>query len=135
MSFGIYKQGQGYWTRVMTAVGAGVLGLAGANWAFQQLSVVKTSFQVEYLQAGAAAAVALLSALAIYYLVGVKHKTVDFLVATEGEMQKVNWSSKREVLGSTWVVIGVSVIISVVLGVTDLLFSWFFILIRVLEVS
>ena len=29
MAFGIYKSGQGYWTRVMTAIGVGMLGVMG----------------------------------------------------------------------------------------------------------
>ena len=33
----IYKPGQGYWTRVMTAVGAGVLVLAGAAWLWAEI--------------------------------------------------------------------------------------------------
>lgn len=133
MSFGIYKTGQGYWTRTMTAIAAGVLVLAGAMWMWQQLSAVQADFELVYLQAAVAGVIALLGAIAIYWIIGVKPRTVDFFVATEGEMQKVNWSSRREVLGSTWVVIGVSIIIAAVLFVTDLAFSNFFQLIKILE--
>ena len=37
MNLGIYKPGQGYWVRVMTAVVAGVLVLATAVWLFDQM--------------------------------------------------------------------------------------------------
>ena len=30
------------------------------------------------------------------------------MIATEGEMKKVNWSTRREILGSTWIVIGLT---------------------------
>lgn len=133
MTAGIYKRGQGYWTRVMTAIGAGVLGLSGAAWLWNELAVVRTSFNQIYLQASVAAVAALLTCVIVYWLVGVKKSTVEFFIATEGEMQKVNWSTRREVVGSTWVVIGVSVVIAIILFITDLLFANFFRMINVLE--
>jgi preprotein translocase SecE subunit len=126
MSYGIYKPGQGYWTRVMTACGGGLLALAAGAWIWGQLSAIETSFPVLYLQAGVAGAIILAATAFLYWIVAVKPRTVEFFIATEGEMQKVNWSSRREILGSTWVVIGVSLIIAAVLFFTDLLFSTFF---------
>lgn len=53
----------------------------------------------------------------------------DFLIATENEMRKVNWSSRREVIGSTKVVIAFTIIFGVLMGFADLvffqLFQWF----------
>lgn len=132
MSYGLYKPGQGYWTRVMTACGGGLLALAGALWLWGQLGVLDPSYAT-YVQASVAATILITATILLYWLVGVNPRTVDFFVATETEMQKVNWSSRREVIGSTWVVIGVSMIIAVLLFVTDFLFSNFFQLIRVLE--
>jgi len=134
MAFGLYKSGQGYWTRVMSAIGAGVLGLAGAAWAAQQASARVSAESETYVQGIVGGVIALLTAALVWWLVGRKRQTVEFFIATEGEMQKVNWSTRREVTGSTWVVIGVSVVIAVVLFVTDLVFSYFFRLINVLEV-
>src|SRR4051812_12203781 len=37
VSFGIYKHGQGYWVRMMTAVMAGIMFLSCAAWAWGQL--------------------------------------------------------------------------------------------------
>ena len=87
----------------------------------------------EAVKGGAAIGVIVVGAIAILYLCYANRKTVEFLIATEGEMKKVNWSSRREVLGSTWVVIGVSVAIAVVLLGADVLFSEFFGAIGVLE--
>jgi preprotein translocase SecE subunit len=48
-------------------------------------------------------------------------------------MRKVNWSTRREIIGSTWVVIAISVIIAAILWVTDIIFGKFFIWIGVLK--
>ena len=50
----------------------------------------------------------------------------DFMIATEGEMKKVNWSSRREILGSTKVVILFTVLFAVILFVVDIVFMSFF---------
>ena len=50
----------------------------------------------------------------------------DFLIAAEGELKKVNWSSRREVAVSTLVVIIVVVLMAALLGTTDLVFQMVF---------
>ena len=212
MSFGIYKQGQGYWTRIMSAIGGGLLVAGGAAWLWQELSIIQVPrlwtfhlpdaaatpavgtavqllnkggdaiggatvreivdgnlvlgsltndpraadvaqivvgntvasvgtpqvqalFEVTYIQGAAAAALLLLGSILVYWLVYLKPNTSDFLIATEGEMRKVNWSTRREVLGSTWVVIAISVIIAAILFVVDIGFSTFFTKIGVLEAT
>jgi preprotein translocase SecE subunit len=86
-----------------------------------------------YLQAGVAAVIILLGAVLLFYFVGVKRSTVDFLIATDGEMRKVNWSSRREVIGSTWVVIIAAFLIAAILFVIDIGFSSAFEQIGVLQ--
>jgi preprotein translocase subunit SecE len=141
----IYKPGQGYWTRMMSAIGAGVLVLSACAWVYGQFQGARwrrtdpntgelvTILDTVYIQAIALLPVLLLGGILIYWIFGRKQRTVDFFIATEGEMRKVNWSTKKEVLGSTWVVIGVSVIIAAILFVADLLFANFFRLIGVLD--
>jgi preprotein translocase SecE subunit len=50
------------------------------------------------------------------------------MIAAEGEMKKVSWSSRKEIAVSTFIVILVVFISAVLLGVTDisfqLLFGW-----------
>ncbi|MCB9838459.1 MAG: preprotein translocase subunit SecE [Phycisphaeraceae bacterium] len=133
MSFGLYKSGQGYWTRVMSAIGGGTMGLAAASWVWKQTETVKTTYEVIYLQAVSAGIVAILTAILVYWLVGVHRKSSEFLIATEGEMRKVNWSTRKMILGQTWVVIAISLIIAVILFCTDILFAWFFKWINVLQ--
>ena len=38
MSAAIYKQGQGYWVRLMSAIGFGLLVMMGVIWLWDQLS-------------------------------------------------------------------------------------------------
>jgi preprotein translocase subunit SecE len=61
----------------------------------------------------------------IYWLLN-KPSLADFLIAAEGELKKVNWSSRREVFVSTVVVIIVVVAMAVLLGTTDLVFTMVF---------
>lgn len=79
-------------------------------------------FEKTYLQGGVAGLTLLIGAIVIFYLCYSNKRTSEFLIATEGEMKKVNWSSRREVFGSTWVVIGISVLIAAILFFTDQLF-------------
>lgn len=198
----MYKAGQGYWTRMMTAIFFGVLIAGGALWLSGQVGninfqpaawrytvegtpslpvgevelrrsnevvgsavlqrtegnvlelvnvsmrrdesatnvqtivapsgeIARTSsmqtvqrFEKTYLQGGLAAAILFIGAILILWLCYTNKRTSEFLIATEGEMKKVNWSSRREVFGSTWVVIAISVIIATILFVTDLLFQF-----------
>jgi preprotein translocase SecE subunit len=213
---GLYRYGEGYWVRVMTAVLAALLFMAGAAWAAQELKAVSlpikgytytlknvdpaltvvpsgtavtplgsdigdgthppvgtatvgtfqrstdstgtltilrpefkegvdpatinlvevasrrvavTSVQpiplVEtlYVQSGLAAIIFLVGTLTIFYYVGRKRNTVDFLVATDGEMKKVNWSTKKEVQNATMVVVGATFLIAGFLFIVDIGFQ------------
>ena len=228
MHLGIYKPGQGYWVRVMTAVVAGVLVLATAVWMFDQMvrvpiptrhwtilvqaqtgdiapgdtlsfykdaddaeastpkpiasgtlqlsreagnaielqvidvvvldknydpinakfvdtpggfagvttqtSIAKVQmFEQIYLQGAVAAVAMLLGAFVVYFLVAAKPGSVDFLISTDGEMKKVNWSTKRDVYRSTLVVISCSLIIASGLFVVDTVFAAFFRFVNVLQ--
>ncbi|HEX8875967.1 MAG TPA: preprotein translocase subunit SecE [Phycisphaerales bacterium] len=90
-------------------------------------------FQPVYLQAGGAGLMLVLGAILIFWQVGLKHSTVDFLIATDSEMKKVNWSTRREVTGITQVVIVAFFMIAAVIFVIDYLFSIFFGLIHVIR--
>ncbi len=232
MSFGIYKQGQGYWVRVMTAAFVGVLIISAAAWGWGQAGAVRlpartwtfvvtsvegqtspgqavellvydeTSqspdatkvlgtaiveefipgkrsaativvgsfsdnqvrdrggeairiqagpqdsptltavvrsprptpiFPVEYLQSATAGGIMLIGAICLYLFVGVKKGTVEFLIATDGEMKKVNWTTYREVKGSTIVVIVATFLIAGFLFGVDTIFAEIFSAIGVLE--
>ena len=41
MAVGIYKQGQGYWVRLMSAIGFGLLSLMGVAWLWDQVNGIQ----------------------------------------------------------------------------------------------
>lgn len=227
MAIGIYKQGQGYWVRMMTAIVAGILVLACAAWVWQSLDRIQPpssglivrfeqpvgttpavgssidlfasgdtyvmatatvrsveedgggqlmrvsnpvltqeartakravvdarsiraagdfsagiptsgivaipAFEMIYVRLAVASLVILAGAVLIFLYVGKKPKTVDFLIATDGEARKVNWSTRKEVIGSTWVVIAAMFLIALTLFIIDLAFQGIFSAIGVLE--
>jgi preprotein translocase subunit SecE len=55
------------------------------------------------------------------------------MIATESEMRKVNWPSRRELVGSTWIVICGTLLMALVLLAIDVGFVSFFQWIGVLE--
>ena len=55
-----------------------------------------------------------------------KPTNVDFLIATDSEMKKVNWTTRAELIGSTKVVIFFMMIIAAVLFLIDVLFGYVF---------
>jgi preprotein translocase SecE subunit len=61
----------------------------------------------------------------IFYLVN-KATVADFMIAAEGEMKKVSWSSRKEIAVSTFIVIVVVFLMASLLGITDLGFAMLF---------
>lgn len=134
MAWKIYKPGQGYYTRLLSGIGAGVLVVAGVDWVWKKLSTLKTeTFNVIYLQAGVAVAILAIFGFLFYRWIGVKPRTSDFLIATEGEMKKVNWPTRKEVIGSTWVVVCCMILLVALLFVADISFAWLFRQMGILE--
>lgn len=230
MALGLYKSGQGYWVRVLTAAMAGILVLAGCAWLWNELqaasgliprptwrltvgspiagdaqagqtlvllgegqaagerkeigkAVVQSVqpatagardliirpvemvaasdpsmaravapatggatisgavigavsiplFEPLYLQAAGVTVLMLAGAAVTYWYTGVRPRTVEFLIATDGEMKKVNWSTRKDIIASTWVVILWAVLLAAGLFLVDLLFSLFFRAVGVLQ--
>ena len=118
----------------MSAISGGTILLMGVGWLAQQITTMGLGQKTIYVQGITAAIVIAVLGWFLYYLIYVKPKVGDFLIATEGEMKKVNWSTKREILGSTWVVIGLTLLIAVIIFALDyLIFTPFFRWCNVLE--
>jgi len=137
MAAGIYKKGQGYWTRVMSSIALGLLITMGINWLWKLLAGATLGGRMEpvYVQAGASVLVLAVAGYLGFYFLGRQPRFVDFLIATEGEMKKVNWSSRREVLGSTRVVILLTLFIALICFGLDQGFAAVFIWAGVLDAA
>lgn len=133
MSIAIRKIGQGYWTRLLSVIGFGLLGVLGAVWLWRLFETVDLGVAPVYVASGAALVFMAAVSGVLWWFAGSNLKSVDFLVATEGEMKKVNWSTRREIVGSTLVVIGIALVISLFCWIWDFAFSAFFAWIRVLD--
>lgn len=124
----IYKPGQGFYTRVGTAIGIGALTIWGGKFLFDELSGMLGS-SAGYalpLQYGITVGFVFMMGVILYWIVGINRKANDFFIATEGEMKKVNWSTKQEIIRSTKVVVLVTIVMSVFLFAADLLFMMIF---------
>ena len=133
MASGIYKSGQGYWVRLMSAIGYGVVVALGLIWLWKQMETVDFGIETTYAQVIAILAAAIVFGFLGYWLIGSKPGSVDFMIATEGEMKKVNWSSKAELTRSTIAVIGLTVLTAAFCWVVDLVFAGLFRIVGVLQ--
>jgi len=134
--FEIYKRGQGYYTRMGTVIGGAILILAGMNYLWEQLGVFADPNHIWtlYFRAGVPLLFGAALGLFLFWVSGSSRKCCDFLIATEGEMKKVSWSTRREVVGSTKVVILFTLLLAAILFVVDIAFLLFFSSIRVVQV-
>jgi preprotein translocase subunit SecE len=64
-----------------------------------------------------------------------KPANADFLIATDSEMKKVNWTSRKELIGSTKVVIVFMFLIAMLLFLFDIIFGYLFYFMGVLKSS
>lgn len=128
--FEIYKGGQGKHTRIVTFVSAVVLGTIGAYVLSRNLGAFLPQriggLQVRiYLQYGIPTVLVVLLGVLMFRLVN-RQTSADFLIATESEMKKVSWSSKKELIGSTKVVLVTTFIMAMILFAVDILFTILF---------
>lgn len=124
--FQIYKKNQGYYTRAGTALGGGIL-LAGLfHFLWSNLTFDENTALGLWLKMGIPLIVTLALGLMLYWLVGVGRKSCDFMIATEGEMKKVNWTTRKEIISATKVVVLVTVLMAIMLFFVDFAFIEFF---------
>ncbi|MCP4377653.1 MAG: preprotein translocase subunit SecE [bacterium] len=118
--FKIYKVTQGRYTRTLTFAGAMLVAVSGAYVLSGRLYGV-----APYIRYGVPSLVVVLIGLLAFWMVN-RPRSADFLIATEGEMKKVAWSGKKEVIGSTKVVIVTTLMIAMLLFGVDILFTVLF---------
>jgi preprotein translocase subunit SecE len=118
----IYKRSQGQYTRVITAVVVLVL----TAWGCYGLANWLDRFGIgTYVRFGVPLAILLAVGVLVLWLMN-RPRTADFLIATEGEMKKVSWSSRKEVIGSTKVVIVTTFLLAAILFIVDMVFATLF---------
>ena len=113
----IYKRGQGRYTRLGTILAVMFVATIGAYLLSRELSTV-TAVWVRY----AIPTVVWLGIGVLILWLANRPSSADFLIATESEMKKVSWSSKKEIIGSTKVVIIFMVVIASILFGVDFMF-------------
>ena len=122
MIFGIYKRGQGKYTRLCSAFAAAIIIGLGCLQLYKKLQATNLGLWVETM---VPAGLFVVFALLISWLIN-KPTVADFMIAAEGEIKKVSWSSRKEIAVSTFIVIAVVILMAVLLGITDLSFRLFF---------
>jgi preprotein translocase subunit SecE len=131
--FKLFKPGQGYWTRLGTAMGAGAIILFIAWFVFNEtkvFSVLGSSGRRYALAAGVAAMLSLLA----WWLMNAP-KRAQFMIDTDSELKKVNWSGWGELVGSTRIVVFFMLAIALMLFILDTQFHAFFYSVRVWHIE
>lgn len=126
----VYKPGQGYWTRMGTYASVLAIMILLGRLVWESLDSY-TKLPTPWI-AGIVGGVAIVVGLLLWRYLNKPH-VVDFMIATESEMKKVNWTSKKDLIGSTKIVIIFMFLIAAVLFLIDILFGYLFWAINVLK--
>ncbi len=126
--FEVYKPGQGYYTRLGTALGGGAIIVFGAREVYGYLGRFDPMIQL-----GVPSVLLAVLGVVMFWIAGSNRKTNDFFIGTEGEMKKVSWSTKTEVIGSTKVVLAFTFLMASFLFIVDTTFILIFSFIDVLQ--
>jgi preprotein translocase SecE subunit len=102
---------------------ATLLNVSGAAPMQIEQAVGVPAFQIVFVQAAVATVIVLVGGFLTYFYVGRHQNAVEFLIATDGEMRKVNWSTKKIVLDSTYVVIAAAILIAGFIFAWDIVIS------------
>lgn len=112
-------------------LGIGLIVLVGVVYFNSQLLVVN----VDWVKMIVFLIVLVVMVGVIYWMVGCNCGVVDFMIVIEGEMKKVNWLIKCEIIGLICVVIFMLLVFVLVLFVVDVIFMVIFSLIDILQVN
>lgn len=121
MELKIYKRGQGYYTRLYSALISFAIAAVGCFVLYRQLQGMGNIWVESLVPIGLCVGFGWF----FYWLVN-KPSIADFLIAAEGEIKKVNWSSRKEIIASTIVVICVVTLMACMLYFADLGFQFLF---------
>ena len=127
MKLAIYKRGQGNYTRLWSGFGWGILVALGCLTLYRQLAVIEMDNEQAEMWVRTMVPVGLFAilGLVIFWLLN-RPSLANFMIDAEGEMKKVSWSSRKEIVVSTLIVIVVVFLMATFLSVVDLAFNMFF---------
>ena len=111
----VYKSGQGKYTRMITVLSGALIVAIGCYRLYRTLDAGDISLWISTM---VPVGVFIGLCVLIMWLMN-KPSIADFMIAAEGEMKKVNWSTRQEVTVSTIVVISVVILLAVMLGIAD----------------
>jgi preprotein translocase subunit SecE len=123
----MYKPMQGWYARVYTAIGLGVVVATGA-WKISESTLELTPLWRFGLPAIFAAALGWLVFRIVHF-----PPFAEFLIATEAEMNKVSWTSKDDLIRATSVVLTTVLLMAVFLFLVDTLWTFILRMIGVLQ--
>ena len=127
MMLKIYKKGQGTYTRMTSTIVCMVLAAFGCWRLYQQLVAIDIANAATKVWVQSLVPVVLFAILALIVHLILNSKTItNFMINAEGEIKKVSWSTKQEIVVSTYIVISVVIFMAVFLGATDVIFQLFF---------
>jgi preprotein translocase SecE subunit len=118
----IYKPGQGKYTRLGSGLSVAVIIGIGCYHLYDVLNASDLGLWITTM---VPAAIFVGLAVLTYWLLN-KPAVADFMIAAEGELKKVNWSSRKEIAVSTLIVIIVVLTMAALLGMTDFVFQLVF---------
>jgi preprotein translocase SecE subunit len=130
--FTIYKRGLGYTTRMGTLAGAALLTAVTAQFLYDYLPTWGLAKRPALPFFSVIGAVIAAFAITTFFITN-RPNVVDFLIATDSEMKKVNWTTRKELIGSTKVVIFFVILLAVIMFVLDTFFGEMFHLMNVLK--
>jgi preprotein translocase SecE subunit len=111
----VYKKGQGKYTRMCTVLSGALIVAIGCFSLYRTLDAADVGLWVSTM-----VPVGLFIGLCILIMWLMNRPSIaDFMIAAEGEMKKVNWSTRQEVTVSTIVVISVVILLAAMLGIAD----------------
>lgn len=130
-----YKPEQGRTTRIGTLVGAGAIIAWGGIFINNHLTGYEDVEQWWGLMItpGIPILFAVVFGAVAWWLTFSNQACSEFMIGTEGEMKKVNWSSRAEIIGSTKVVIMFTLMLAAFLFLFDIAFKFLFSWIGVLK--
>ena len=121
MNFTIYKRGQAKNTRLWTAISAFVVCAYGCyvlHLKLQSLGMIWVETLVPF-------GLCVVFGGVIAWVMN-KPSVADFFILAEGEIKKVSWSSRKEIIASTTVVMVTMIAVAMMLTVVDYAFVFLF---------